>query len=423
MSVGLGLVISGIATYGFLSITKRALGEDAFAPVSLLWFLTFILAPGFFLPVEQEVGRAIAHRRALGQGSKPLVERAAILEAILLVSITIIMLAVSPLLVDNLFDGSWALFASLLIAFWCYTLAHLTRGIWSGTGRFGAYATLMGSEGVVRMLGAVVLAVIGVKALGPYGVLVGLPAAVAVLISRRGQHDVLEPGPVAEWSELTPNLGWLLVGSVFAAALLNAGPLAANMLKTSPAQNVLVTQLSTGVIIARVPLFLFQAVQAALLPKLARLAARGALDDFVRGFRKLLGLVLIVGAAAVVGAFLIGPFVVKLFFDSVLTRRTLTLLAFSSALYMVALALAQAMIALHGHAKVALGWVIGMLVMVLVTLIPDHDLLLRVELGLVAGSAAAMIFFAVMLRGLVRTGVEPDEDSILEAFAEFPMEP
>src|SRR6478609_8873748 len=105
MSVGLGLIISGVATYGFLSVTKRAPGEDAFAPVSLLWFLTFILAPGFFLPVEQEVGRALAHRRALGQGSRPVVQRAAVLQAILLVTITIAMVALSPLLVTHLFDG------------------------------------------------------------------------------------------------------------------------------------------------------------------------------------------------------------------------------------------------------------------------------------------------------------------------------
>src|SRR3954451_6555103 len=175
---------------------------------------------------------------------------------------------------------------------------------------------LMGSEGNLRLVFAVALAVAGVKAVGPYGLLIGLPAVAGVVISRRVQHDVLEPAPEASWSESTPTLGWLLAGSVFAAALLNAGPIAASLLRTSDADNVLVTQLSTGVIIARVPLFLFQAVQAALLPKLARLAARGALDDFVRGFRKLLMLVLVVSVVAVVGAFVLGPFVVRVFFDS-----------------------------------------------------------------------------------------------------------
>ena len=424
MSVGLGLVISGIATYGFLSITKRALGEDAFAPVSLLWFLTFILAPGFFLPVEQEVGRALAHRRAIHQGGRPVVKRAAVLEAILLVTITVVMVAIAPLMVEHLFDGSWGLFVGLLVAFWSYALAHLTRGVWSGTGRFKAYGTLMGSEGVVRMACAAVLAIAGVTAVGAYGVLVGLPAVAAVLLSRRGQHDVLQPGPEASWSELTPNLGWLLAGSVFAAALLNAGPIAASILKTSNAQNAVVTQISTGVIIARVPLFLFQAVQAALLPKLAGMAARGALDEFVRGFRKLMRLVVIVGLAAVVGSFLLGTVAVKVFFDSDLSRRSLTLLALSSALYMAALALAQAIIALHGHAKVAVGWFIGMMTFIVVVAIPNDDLMLRVEAALVAGSLGALIVFAVVLRAQLRSGVvPPDRDSLMEAFEAIPLEP
>ncbi len=235
---------------------------------------------------------------------------------------------------------------------------------------------------------------------------------------------MLEDGPEASWGEITPNLGWLLCGSVFAAALLNAGPIAASLLKSSDADNALVTQISTGVIIARVPLFLFQAVQAALLPKLARLAARGALDDFVKGFRKLLMLVLAVSVAAVVGAFLIGTIMVKIFFDSELSRRTLTLLALSSALYMIALALAQAIIALRGHAKVAAGWAIGMGTFIAVALIPDDDLLLRVESALVAGSLAALVVFAVVLRSMIRSGVRPpDEDSLLEAFDSMPMEP
>ena len=421
-AVGLGLIISGVATYGYLSITKRALGEDLFAPVSLLWFLTFILAPGFFMPVEQEVGRALAHRRALGQGSRPVVQRAAVLEAILLVTITVVMLAISPLLVTHLFDDSWSLFFALLVAFWSYALAHLTRGVWSGTGRFNAYGLLMGSEGVVRMLGAVALAVVGVKAVGPYGLLIGLPAVVAVLLSRRHQHNVLEPGPEASWSELTPNLGWLLVGSVFAAALLNAGPIAASLLKSSSNENALVSQLSTGVIIARVPLFLFQAVQAALLPKLARLAAAGELTEFRVGFRKLL--VVVVGTAALgtAAAFVLGPWAVSLF-DATLSRSTITLLALASGLYMIATAIAQAVIALRGHHQVAFGWISALTTFVIVTALAGDDLLLRVNLGLVSGSTVALVWFAFALRARIRAGAQPDEDSLVEALLDLPMEP
>lgn len=131
---------------------------------------------------------------------------------------------------------------------------------------------------------------------------------------------------------------------------------------------------------------------------------------------------LLVGVAAIVGAFLLGPFLVKVFFDSDLSRRTVTMLALSSALYMVALALAQAIIALRGHARVAIGWAIGLGTFLAVVAIPDNDLLLRVELALVAGSLAAMVFFGVVAWIMIRAGIVPDEDSLYEALDTLPME-
>jgi hypothetical protein len=53
-----------------------------------------------------------------------------------------------------------------------------------------------------------------------------------------------------------------------------------------------------------------------------------------------------------VGAYLLGPFVIDKFYGSDSVQRTLAMLALGSALYMVALALAQAVIALKGHALV-----------------------------------------------------------------------
>ena len=97
-----------------------------------------------------------------------------------------------------------------------------------------------------------------------------------------------EPGPEATWSEVTPNLGWLLLGSVFAAALLNAGPIATTLLADDPTRTPRSPQFAYGVLLARIPLFMFQAVQAALLPRLTRLAARGELDEFRGGLRRLM---------------------------------------------------------------------------------------------------------------------------------------
>ena len=232
----------------------------------------------------------------------------------------------------------------------------------------------------------VALALVGVETVGFYGLAVGIPPLIAVAIAVSREHNLVEPGPPAPWAELTSNLGYLLAGSVFAAFLINAGPITVQLLAT-PDEETLAGAFTTSTVIARVPLFLFQAVQASLLPKLAALAGAGKFADFRSGFRRLLTVVIALGAVAIVGAFLIGPLVIRILFGEEydLGRRNITMLAASSALYMVGISMSQALIALHGHARVAIGWICGTIVFIGVVA-AGNELLLRVEAGLVAGS-------------------------------------
>ena len=79
------------------------------------------------------------------------------------------------------------------------------------------------------------------------------------------------------------------------------------------------------------------------------------------GFRRLMTLVVAVGVVGTAGAFVLGPFV-----DRALSTTPSSAGApwpcwrSAAPVYMVALAIAQAVIALHGHALVALGWTVGM---------------------------------------------------------------
>lgn len=420
--VGVGLLVAGLASFAFLRVGKNAMGgDDAFAPVLSLWFATFALAPGFFLPLEQELGRALSARRALGQGGRPVVRKVAMLGVILAASVVAVILIFSSTITHNYFDGDWVLLLALVLAFASYAPVHLARGIASGNGRFRAYAVVMGADGAVRVLLCIALAVIGATSAGAYGMAVALaPLAGFFWVLGRGQLHT-EDGPPATWGEVTPNLGWLLLGSVFAAGLVNAGPVAANLLK-SDGQSQLVTQFGYGVLLSRIPLYLFQAVQAALLPRLAGLAARNEIKEFRAGFRKLMVIVVAVGIVGVVGAFLLGPFVIEKMYDATVTRDTLAMLALGSAAYMAALAMAQAVIALKGHALVALGWGLGMVTFVLVTWLSSDDLFRRIEFGLVASSFAAMLSFAISLRAKLRAGATPTQDSMMEAIIDMPLE-
>jgi O-antigen/teichoic acid export membrane protein len=146
------------------------------------------------------------------------------------------------------------------------------------------------------------------------------------------------------------------------------------------------------------------------------------MDEFKSGFRKLLILVLAVGVAGTCGAYVLGPWFIRKMYSTDLTSRTLAMLALGSALYMLALSLAQAVIALNGHMLVGLGWGTGMATFVVVTWLSSSDLFRRIEWGLVASSAAAMVAFALALRHRLRVGVTPTQGSMMEAMMDVPYD-
>lgn len=424
LPVGLALLVAGLATYAFFRIGTLALGgKEEFAPIVALWFATFSLAPGFFLPLEQELGRAVSHRRANALGGLPVVKRVVALGAAITGAVLLAILIASPLITSSYFDGDWWMLAALATAFVAYAPAHLARGICSGSGRFRAYAVVMGSDGVVRIAACLLLAGVGITSPAPYAFAVALAPLVAVVAVRSRGHLRTEAGPDSTWGEVTQNLGWLLIGTLCAAALLNAGPVAANLLSgDSPAEKEAIVRFGYGVLLARIPLFLFQAVQAALLPRLSGLAARREFDEFRLGLRRLMQLVIVVGVVGTGGAFLIGPFVIEKVYDAELSGRTLAMLALSSAIYMAGLATAQAVIALRGHALVAVGWSIAVVTFVVATWLSSDLLFRRIEIGLVASSAASLLAFALALRHQLRIGSEPTHGSFYDAITDGPFE-
>lgn len=422
LAIGAGLMANGITTYAFLIVSARALGPARYSSLAALWALVVLAAPGVFLPLEQEVGRALSARRARGIGGKPVVTKAALAGGALAVVLVLASAAASGPLLDGLFDGQVLLLAGFGLAMVGYFAAHVVRGTLAGNARFRPYGVLLGTEAVARLLGAAGLAILGIGSAGPYGLAIAVAPFAAIAIAIRRERNLMAPGPSASWSEFSSALGYLLAGSLLAQALMNAGPLVVKLLAPENEQAA-AGRFLAGLVIARIPVFLFQAVQAALLPKLSGMAASGRHSDFRTGLRRLLIAVLLLGSAATLGAFAIGPWVVRTLFGSGfgLGRGDLTYLAAGSAAFMAAVALAQALIALHGHARVALAWLIGVLAF-LVVVVVQTGLLLRVEQGLLVGSlAAAMAMGALLLPRLAEARAFAED--IFEAAHEIPIEP
>ena len=191
-------------------------------------------------------------------------------------------------------------------------------------------------------------------------------------------------------------LGSLLVASLATQFMFNGGTVVVQLL-ASPAEQRAAGTFLNGRVLAFVPLFLFQAVTAALLPRLSALHSRGSRADFQRTVRRLLLFVGGLGAVAIAGAFVLGPAVLRLVFGPafLLSSRDLALLAASCTALMAAQALGQGLIARTDYRGVVAGWLGGVAAFFVVVVLV-RPLLLRVELGLVVGGLAAAAVLAAL---------------------------
>lgn len=419
-AVGAGLLVAALTAYVFVIISLNALDRDGRAAFGAFWGFIFVAGPGLFLPLEQEVGRALAHRRAQGLGGGPLVTRAGKLGALLTALLVVAALALAPTYVDGPFHGSWTLVAALAVGMVGFAVMHLSRGTLSGNGRFRPYGVMLAADGVVRLGGAVILAAAGVRDVGAYGLCLALAPFVAVAVALWNQRGLLAPGPAASYTELSESLGWLLLGSVFMQALGYAALLGVNFLKTE-ADRAAAAAFTSAFFVARIPILAFQAVQGTLLPKLANLAGAARHDDFRSGLRQLLVVVVVIAAGGALAAFTIGPPVGRvLFSEFTIGNIDLGLLAVGSGLFIIALTLAQALLALHGHRVAALAWVSGVGAFAVVAGLTS-GLERRVELGFIAGAAAAGSVIAVALARQMRTATA-GIGRLIEAIEREPIE-
>ncbi len=403
-----GLLVNGLASYVFLAASGRALGPARFALVSVLWAVLFLVGGGLFVPLEQELGRSVAARRARGVGFGSLVTRVALAASVVFLVIAALIGIFHRAIADLLFRGNEQFVLALILGIAGVGVMYLVRGLLAGSGRYYGYAVLFLADALSKSLPAVGLALAGVTNPVAYGVVMALSAYVGAFVPLTRGTRLGEPGPSPEWNLLLSSMGFLLLTSFLSAVTMNIGTIAVEVLAT-PAETDKAGVFLSGLVIARVPLFLFQAVQAIVLPRLSRLAASGDMAGFRHNIRMLfLGM-----AAATVGATLVsaalGPTVVKILFGedfALLGARDMGLLTLASMLMMCALTVNQAQIALHHQRQTGWPWGVATLVFVAVTAVSGHDLFQRVELGMVVSSASVVVIAGLLLGRELR---HPDE--------------
>ena len=402
--VALGLGIFGLATYGFLGRAGQALGPELFAPLSVLWTLVNAVGIGLFLPFEQELGRTTAARRALRQGNRPVV--AVVLRVAALIAAAVVVLAAlgGRLLSAELLGDRGNLVLLLVLALLGMGLSYIVRGLLSGNGYFGRYGAQLAVDGLLRFAAAAALAAAGVRDPAAYGLVIVVAPVLAVLVTTpRRRGALVTPGPDAPRPEIVRAMAVLLVASVASQLLANAGPIIVQVL-ARPSEQALAGQFLAALVIARVPLFLFAAVQAVLLPGLAALVAAGRVRDFVRRLALVTGLTGLIAAGGVLVMWLWGADLVELLFGSAfgVGQDVILLIAVSGALFMLAQLAAQALLALSSEVWVVVGWCAGLVALVAACFV-DGPVTWVAALALVIGSGGALVVLtgALAVRGVL----------------------
>lgn len=390
-----GVGASAVSTYVYLIVVAREVGPVEYAAFSAYWAVIAIVGTGVYIPIENETARrGVDVPLTEGRGS---LLRSAVGAAMVATAVLSIVLLVSWPAVDGFFDGDVLLGLALAVGCLAYSLQIPVKGVLSAQRHYRRYASVLGSEAVIRVVLVVLLVAVADQGAGVLAFVVAAAALGSAAVGRLG----VGPSRGAGVLPLLRSAGVLIAGAAALQTLLGAPVLVARLI--APAgQEAIAGTLLAAIVVARIPVFVFQSVEALVVPRIAELAVGGDMPRLHTLVRRVV--LLVAGLAAITTAtwWSIGPEIVGLMFgaDFVVTHSTMALLGLGTGVFMLALIASDITISLRGHREMAVCWVVGLVVAVLsIPVIPDFEL--QVTLPLVIGSAVAAALLARAARARI----------------------
>ncbi|WP_441245637.1 lipopolysaccharide biosynthesis protein [Kitasatospora sp. McL0602] len=391
--VAVGTVVLGAASYVHLAVAGHSLSTADMAGVSVLWTIVMSVGMGLFFPLEQELTRIVAARAVHQEGAAPVLRRAALLTGGFLAAVVGLLAVFERPLADTFFHGDAQLVWALAGSFVGLALTFMTRGVLAGLGRFHAYGAQLAIDGGLRIVLALALGALGPHSALAFSLILAVSPLIAFALTLPVTVRASLPGPPISWPDLLRGFGPLIGSTLLAQMMVNAVVLSTQLL--APTEVALVAALLNALVLARVPLFVFAALQASLLSGLASVAATGDHGGFLRMLRKACLVVTVLSLCGAVPAVLIGPWLIRLLFAApdVLTRFDFLWLSAGTLCYLLAQVLGQALIVLHRHRVQLASWLFGSAVLCGVTMLPG-SIATRVTIAFAAGTAATALAMA-----------------------------
>jgi O-antigen/teichoic acid export membrane protein len=449
LSVAVGL--TGFIVYLYFALASHTLDKADYGDITTLWLVVFVTVATLYRPVEQLLSRSIAERHAReGYRGRPL-KVAATIQATIAIGVTGICLALRGPIEDELLSGSATLYWILVVSVLTYAGTFFARGFFAGHRRFGLYSAVLLSDALTRILfplavvvgiasGEIAIA-LGIVA-GPLVSLALTPVIVRIALHGRAARIESERAESEVWARSGPEPGraesraaaqvpefTLAHGGGFAAAVLVI-VFSEQVFLSSGALVIRVTEgaVATGFIfnvlmLARAPIYLFQAVATSLLPHLTRLRYRPAMggDDAFRLSVSVTVTAVLAFAGLVAAVVLIaGPALMQIAFGDKFSydRAGLLIVTVGMGFYLAAATLNQAALAQGQARRAALCWIGCALAYAVWNVIPVLDEFRRVEVGFAIAAATLCGLLYLMYRRphpRAEDAMRPDSPQEIEA--------
>lgn len=403
--MSLGTLASGVLAYAFNLIAARSLGPESYGAIGALWAGMFLLAVLLFRPLEQTISRAVADQLARGMDARQTVRSAAWLTALVTALALATCAAAWNPLTDTIFGGRAALTLALMAGLAGYAISYFARGIAGGVRWFGGYGLILLADGVIRMLVAMPLIFIASPTIAALAIAAAaIGGAIAPLASRRrGALRRLDGAP-GDAYPIGSAVRFAAPAAVIAGCeqiLVSGGPLLV-LIAGGPDAAAAAGVLFAATLMVRAPVFLFQGVQASLLPNLATFEANGEHARLHRATA--LTALAIAGLACVlaIAALAAGPAaMVLLFGDGFVAARTdLVLLSLGIGGFLAACTFNQALLARGHGVGTALRWCVAAAGFVAIELLVTGSHFHRVSVAFAAASTliAGLLMVAIWRR-------------------------
>ncbi|MCB2224377.1 MAG: hypothetical protein KQH83_09440 [Actinobacteria bacterium] len=383
-----GTAVSGLCAYAYIAIGTRAYGDEAMAPIAVLWTFWAVSAALFTFPIQHWAIRTISvDGDTLGvAGTVPR------LSAVVL-GVAAAM-GVAARAADERIFGSTSPWWPLLV----FSIAlgagfvGLQRGVLAGKGRYYATAANIAAENLLRVALGIAAIVVWPDDVVAFALVLALGPAVAVF----WPEAVRLPVRSGTRQPVLRFLGGLAGGILIAQIVLNSGPL---ILQGIGAPEVEVTALFLALALFRAPYLLALGLATRLTAPLTELVVR---DDRPALRRIVLATTAGTFAAAGIGwaaGYLAGPWVIRLVFAPQ-TDPAALVVAFISAgsiLALGGLGLVLVLVAEHRTAAVQTTWLLGAVSGAVVLAAGPSDPTSRVVAAFVTAECVAVAAMALVL--------------------------